>query len=402
VRRWTAAQALLVAGTASTIVVDGLDIQLLGNAIPSLMKEWTLPRGAFSTALAMSPLGMLVGGALGGWLGDRIGRRTALLASVLTFGALTAITAAASSVGALGALRFLAGLGLGGALPNAAALVAEYVSARQRPLAVTLTIVCVPLGGMLAAFLAARVIPAHGWRALFILGGVVPVLLGALLFRALPESPDYLAGRRGPSRGEIRGLFVPWLRRDTLALFGAFFFCLLANYLGFLLLVPTLTGAGFSQPAASGLLGWWNIGGVAGAVAGAVLIQRVGSRATMLAGSAIAVASAMVLSSSPLDPQNTPMLLAMCILLGGTLNAVQTTMYALAVNVYPTEVRATGIGTSLAVGRIGNVLAPYVGNFALDRGGVPAYFWSFAVAMMLVFVSLAVVRRHILSHGEPR
>jgi AAHS family 4-hydroxybenzoate transporter-like MFS transporter len=96
------------------------------------------------------------------------------------------------------------------------------------------------------------------------------------------------------------------------------------------------------------------------------------------------------------------MLLAMCILLGGTLNAVQTTMYALAVNVYPTEVRATGIGTSLAVGRIGNVLAPYVGNFALDRGGVPAYFWSFAVAMMLVFVSLAVVRRHILSHGEPR
>jgi AAHS family 4-hydroxybenzoate transporter-like MFS transporter len=393
--RWTAYQAVLVAGTALAIVVDGLDIQLLGNAIPSLMKEWTLPRGAFSSALAMSPLGMLVGGAFGGWLGDRIGRRTALLASVLTFGALTAITASASSVGALGVLRFLAGLGLGGALPNAAALASEYVSVRQRPLAVTLTIVCVPLGGMVAAFLAARVIPAYGWRALFIVGGLVPVLLGAILFRVLPESPGYVAGRRDPSRGRLAGLFMPSLRRDTLALFGAFFFCLLANYLGFLLLVPTLTGAGFTQPAASDLLGWWNIGGVAGALTGAVVLQRLGSRLTMLGLSAVAVASAIILSWMRLDPQNTSMLLTMCILLGGTLNAVQTTMYALAVNVYPTEIRGTGLGTCLAVGRVGNVLAAYVGNFALDRGGVPAYFWAFAIAMVVVFVALAAVRRHI-------
>jgi hypothetical protein len=89
----------------------------------------------------------------------------------------------------------------------------------------------------------------------------------------------------------------------------------------------------------------------------------------MLGLSAVAVASAIILSWMRLDPQNTSMLLTMCILLGGTLNAVQTTMYALAVNVYPTEIRGTGLGTCLAVGRVGNVLAAYVGNFALDRGG---------------------------------
>jgi len=393
--RWTRHQAWLVAGTALTIVVDGLDIQLLGNAIPSLMREWSLPRSAFSTALAMSPLGMMIGGALGGWWGDRIGRRSALLSSVLTFGALTAVTATADSAAALGALRFIAGLGLGGALPNAAALASEYVPPRQRPLAVTLTIVCVPLGGMLAAFLSARVIPAYGWRALFLVGGFVPFLLGAILFRVLPESPRFLADRSERPRGVLRDLFAPALRRDTLALFGAFFFCLLANYVGFLLLVPTLTGAGFTQPAASGVLGWWNVGGVAGALVGALSIQRVGSKVTMLGLSAVAVASAGILASMRLDPQNTTMLLAVCIVLGGTLNAVQTTMYALAVHVYPTEIRGTGIGTAVAVGRIGNVLAAYVGNFALDRGGAPAYFSTFAVAMILVFISLAIVRRHI-------
>jgi AAHS family 4-hydroxybenzoate transporter-like MFS transporter len=115
----------------------------------------------------------------------------------------------------------------------------------------------------------------------------------------------------------------------------------------------------------------------------------------MLGLSAVAVASAIILSWMRLDPQNTSMLLTMCILLGGTLNAVQTTMYALAVNVYPTEIRGTGLGTCLAVGRVGNVLAAYVGNFALDRGGVPAYFWAFAIAMVVVFVALAAVRRHI-------
>ena len=192
----------------------------------------------------------------------------------------------------------------------------------------------------------------------------------------------------------MRDLFVPDFRRDTLGLFGSFFFCLLVNYVGILLLVATLTGAGFSQPAASNALGWWNIGGVAGAIVGALIIQRFGSRLTMLGLSALAIASAFIVAAMPLDPQSMSLLL-MLIVLGGTLNAVQTTMYALAANVYPTEIRGTGIGTAVAVGRIGNVLAAYTGNFALDLGGPPAYFSSFAIGMVAVFISLAVIRRHI-------
>jgi AAHS family 4-hydroxybenzoate transporter-like MFS transporter len=258
------------------------------------------------------------------------------------------------------------------------------------------------------------------------LGGVIPVVLAVILFKILPESPRYMASRRdrwpeligmlrklghnvasdatfvdgagakpAKSKSSMADLFVPEFRRDTLGLFGSFFFCLMVNYIGILLLVATLTGTGFTQPDASNALFWWNNGGVVGALLGAVIIQRLGSRIAMLGLSAIAIASAFVVAGMQLNPANAFALLLMFIVLGGTLNAVQTTMYALAANVYPTEIRGTGIGTAVAVGRIGNVLASYVGNFAINIGGPAAYFSTFGIGMILVFVSLAVIRRHI-------
>ena len=423
---WSGYQKLLIFGTALAIILDGIDNQLLGNAIPSMMTDWSLPRGAFTTALAAGPLGMMFGGMLGGMLGDRVGRRTALLSSVTAFAALTLAIATVNSVPMLTLLRFIAGLGLGGAMPNAAALASEYVPRRQRAFAVTLTIVCIPLGGALAAQLSAVVLPTYGWRPLFVLGGIIPIVLAVVLFRILPESPRYLASHpnRWPelvamlrkaghtvpadasfvetgtgkavakSRAPIRDLFASDFRLDTIGLFGAFFFCLLANYIGILLIPVMLTGAGFAQAFASNALGAWNYGGVAGAIMGALIIQRLGSRITMLSLSGIAIASAFVMAAIPPDPQRSFQLIVLFVILGGSLNAVQTTMYALAANVYPTEIRGTGIGTAVAGGRIGNVLASYVGMSALDRG-TGAYFMTFAVTMIIVFASLALVRRHI-------
>src|SRR5262252_2843347 len=194
--RWTTYQKLLILATALTIVLDGVDNQLLGNAIPSLMKEWSLGRGAFSAVLALGPLGMMFGGELGGMLGDRIGRRAALLSSVISFAVLTLAVSLVNGLFLLGVCRFLAGFGLGGAMPNAAALSSEYVPRRQRPFAVTLTIVCIPLGGTLAAVLSANVLPTYGWRMLFVVGGVIPIVLGLILLKCLPESPQYLASRK--------------------------------------------------------------------------------------------------------------------------------------------------------------------------------------------------------------
>ena len=199
--RWTGYQKLLIGGTAFAVILDGMDNQLLGNVIPALMREWSLPRSAFTTVVAVGPFGMMIGGALGGMLGDRIGRRIALLASVLAFALPTLAIATVDGLVMLGVLRFVAGLGLGGAMPNAAALASEYVPTRQRPFAVTLTIVCIPLGGTLAALLAGRILPQYGWRALFVAGGVIPlmrrrrVVQAAARVAAVPgDAPRTVAG----------------------------------------------------------------------------------------------------------------------------------------------------------------------------------------------------------------
>jgi AAHS family 4-hydroxybenzoate transporter-like MFS transporter len=421
---WSRYQKLLVFATAMTIILDGLDNQLLGAALPALMREWGLPRPAFVPVQTSGMVGMMVGGAVGGLVGDRFGRRIALLGSVVSFGVLTILVSFAGGVAMLTVLRFFAGLGLGGAMPNAAALSSEYVPRRQRPFAVTLTIVCIPLGGSLAGFVGAQVLPRFGWRGLFFVGGILPLIMAAILLKVLPESPRYLARlperwpqlrtllrrlghdvpdetvfvdatEKAVTRASARELLVPEYRRDTLALCASFFFCLLSVYVGVNWVPSMLVGAGFDVGTASYGLTAFNLGGVVGAILGAVVIMRLGSRLTMLVMAAGAIAGAVVLALMPIGTQSAGAVLAMLAWTGGLINAVQTTMYALAAHVYPTAVRATGVGTAVAFGRIGGVLSPSVGSWALESGGSSRYFGLIAATMVMAFVALSAIRRHI-------
>lgn len=262
---FTAMQRVAVLLAAFAIVLDGFDSQLIGFAIPVLIKEWGITRDAFAPAVAAGLFGMGVGSACAGLFADRFGRRWAIIGSVFVFGAATCAIGFAPNVATIAALRFVAGLGIGGALPTATTMTAEYTPARRRTMMVTATIVCVPAGGMLAGLFAHEVLPAYGWRGLFWLGGALPLALGLLLVRALPESPRYLArnparwrelgallarmGRpvadgtaftdlaearahEGQRRG-VRALFSAAYARDTIALWCAFCMCLLAVYSAF-------------------------------------------------------------------------------------------------------------------------------------------------------------------------
>src|ERR1041384_4651314 len=157
-------QKLLVFATALTIILDGFDNQVMGGAIPALMREWHKTRPEFALVLTAGMVGMMVGGAIGGVLGDKIGRRAALLGSVFTFGILTVGVAFANDITTLVVLRFLAGLGLGGAMPTATAISSEYVPRRRRPVAVTLTVICVPLGGAFAGWIGGYILDRKSTR----------------------------------------------------------------------------------------------------------------------------------------------------------------------------------------------------------------------------------------------
>jgi AAHS family 4-hydroxybenzoate transporter-like MFS transporter len=430
--RWTGYQQWLVFLTAVTIIFDGFDNQLLGVALPTIMREWSVTRGAFAPVVSLGYLGMMIGGTLAGYAGDRIGRRNALLGCLALFGTATVVIAIVDDVSTLGILRLIAGVGLGGAMPNAAALAAEYVPLRQRPFAVTLTIVCVPLGATLAGFAAIAALPNIGWRGLFLIGGATPIA-GAIVLRWLmPESPRYLVRHLSRSRElaallrrmghdvpdqatfvrpadstvrqpSLMSIFGRELRVDTLALWAAFFSCLFAVYLGFAWLPTILTGAGLPSTVASSGLTAFNLGGVVGALVGGKLLTRFGSRIIMVGMTAGAVVCALVMSRMSITGQSAVLpILVMLTLTGGLINAVQTTMFALAAHVYPTAIRAGGVGTVVAFGRLGAILVGYAGPWALEYRGSESFFWLMAAALVVTCLALATVRRHVPGESRTR
>jgi AAHS family 4-hydroxybenzoate transporter-like MFS transporter len=416
-------QKLLVFATAMTIILDGFDNQVMGGAIPVLMREWHKTRADFGYVLTAGMVGMMVGGAIGGYLGDKIGRRNALLGSVITFGCLTIGVAFANDVTTLIVLRFLAGLGLGGAMPTATAISSEYVPRRKRPVAVTLTVICVPLGGAFAGLIGGYILPLYGWRVLFGVGGALPLLLAAFLFKVLPESPRYLASlqarwgelrtllgklghhvdadavfvdshEKATRKASVAELFIPEFRADTIALLACFLFCFFGAYMGTNWVPSMLDRAKFDVGTASyGLLAW-NLGVLVFALIAAFIIPRIGSRITMLVLAGGSVAGCATLAMMNITPSEVIPVFIMLGVTGGLVNATQTTMYALAANVYPTSIRGTGVGTTVAFGRIGGVLSPIIGAPVLDRGTQP-YFFAIAGTMTVTFMALAAVKRHV-------
>ncbi len=427
---WSTYQKLLTALAALAVIFDGFDIQILGFAIPSLMRDWHAGRSEFGPVLAVGLAGMVLGGPLAGYCGDRLGRRTTLIACVVVFGLATLATAFVREFLGLSVLRLITGIGTGGALPNVSALTAEFAPLRRRSTAVKLTLVCVPLGGMLGGALAAWVLPRLGWRGLYAIGGALPLLFAIVLWAALPESPRFLARqpaqwsqlarlltrightipagaafedrseRETVNRASLRNLFGPGLARETTGLWIAFFFCLGSIYLIFGWLPTMLTARGLDLATATSALAVYNFGGVLGILVWSVLVPILGSRGPLLSGALACAGSALALLIIPIQAHGHHTLLIVCIGINGLLaNAVQVSLYALAAHVYPTTIRATGVAYSGTIGRAGGLLSSLFGSSVI-QAGAGTYWQTLAIAMLCAFGGLACVRNHYPALGK--
>ncbi len=424
---WSGFQKSVLLLAALAVILDGLDNQLLGFAIPALIADWGVTPADFAPVVALSLVAMSIGTALAGFFGDSYGRRPTLIVCVATFGFATGAIAFVDDFSSLFALRLIAALGLGGAMPNATALLAEYTPLQRRSLAVTLGIVGVPVGGLLGGLIAAGVLPVYGWRALFLIGGILPLIVAAIMVFRLPESPSYLvrqphkrlqlvqvlrrcglqvaddaqfasATTGAAVRQPFLTLFQGPLLRDTLVLWLAFFSCLLCVYAVFNWAPTMLVGAGFDLAVASSGLAGFNLGGIAGALTGAWFMDRYGSRPTLITGAAGGAVVAVLMAIWGFDASagSSPVLVVLAMaLLGASINGVQVMLFALAAGVYPASNRATGVGVALAVGRVGAVASSYAGATVLGYGA-DAYFAWLAGAMLVVVVAVVLLKRHII------
>lgn len=398
---WSLSQKGLLALAALAFCVDGLANQSLGLALPALIHSWGIPREAFAPLAAVGLMGVAVGATGGGLLGDVVGRRRGLIGSLFLFGLTTALAASADGLPFLMVSRLLSGVGIGAAIPNGAALVFEFTPPRHRNLAIGIAMTFIAVGGIVAGLLGSWLLPQYGWRALFLVCGLLPVLLALILLFSLPESPDFqplpvrdhLERASQPTR---RGaVFGRGMRVQTLALWTGFFFCLLASYTFFSWVPTLLMGLGFDLAVTSVAMAAFNSGGMTGSVVSGCLINRVGSKPiSMLLGIA-AVVDAVALGLVPPGLRHEGMALCMLFAEGCAIGGLHNALYTLAAHIYPASARATGVGAAAGIGRIGAVLSSFTGALSLKFAGPAGYFILVAVAAALCLVSLMMIRDHI-------
>lgn len=393
----SAFQKWIMALVAASVVMDGFDVQAMGFVAPAIVRDWGVSKALLGPVFGAGLVGMLVGSLVLSMLADRFGRRPVLIGSTLFFAVCMLCTAAAQDVPQLLVARLVTGIGLGGVMANAIALVVEF-SPQRRRVTLMMWVSCgFTAGAVLGGLVSALLLPIGGWRSVFIVGGVVPLVIAGLMLRHLPESMQFLVLRRrklqpvvdclariapdlDPGRDPqfvvheaatagvpLQALFRDGRTLPTLLLWGINFMNLLdlfflANWL------PTLiVDAGQSQAAAVFVGTLLQVGGVVGTVAMGPLIDRFGFFKVLVPSFALAV-----LAIAAMGQPGLPMaLLLAAVALGGfCVVGGQPAVNALAATIYPTASRATGVGWSLGIGRAGSIAGPVL------AGQLIAWHWS--------------------------
>lgn len=408
---------------------DGYDISALSFAAPELVRQWGVPSGEFKIAFSASLFGVLFGAPLLGYIGDRFGRRVAILLGSVIFGACTLAMVWATNLEQMAALRFLTGIGIGGLMPNTISLNSEMAPRRWRATLVVLMFTGITLGSGMPGPVAGWLVPVYGWEILFVIGGVVPLAIAVLLFFALPESVKFLARRpdrqkqllkiarrmrpdltlpddtrfvpgtsdaapataTAPQRGGFLGLgqiFSGSLAFITPLLWVCFATTLMANYFlnSWLPLIFESNGITPKQAAIASTL--YHFGGTLGGIAVSVLLNRFGFAAIAVLFGLAAPAIAAI----GMDGLSTTALTYISGFAGLAVLGAQFGNNACSGLIYPTEARSQGVGWALGIGRIGSIVGPYVGGVlvAMNMPMQELFLWASLPMVIGLFAAILV------------
>ncbi len=351
-------------------VIEGIDLQSMGLAAAKIGKEFALSRPELSAVLAASPIGLFFGSFIGGRLADIRGRKAALIASMIVFGLLQLTTVWASGVGALIAIRFVCGLGLGGALPNLIALTSEASGRKNSILNVVITAAGMPTGGGMASYIMYQAGPAADWRLIFYVGGLAPLALALLMLMLLPESQLFkdakaAAAAAGEKIKTFKVLFGGGRWAATSTLWISFFFTTVVTYLLLNWLPILMQDKGFSSSDAFIIQILFNAGAAIGSILMGWLMEKRPSRTVLLLCYVGLAASLVGLAKVGGDVTVAATVIA---IVGTFLLGAQYILYGLSPSYYPDAARGTGTGAAVAVGRLGSAMGPTLAGILMASG----------------------------------
>jgi AAHS family 4-hydroxybenzoate transporter-like MFS transporter len=400
-------------------VLDGFDTQTIGMLVPAIAKELGIPIKAFGPVFSAGLVGMLLGAVVLGPLADRFGRKTMIVLSSLLFGSLSFATAYATSFDELLVFRFFTGIGLGGALPNALSLAAEYAPKKYARTTVATLMCGMPLGAVLGGVVSSILLPLHGWHSVFIVGGILPVVVALFALGFMPESARFLIARSGNSarlHGIMRRiapdlpstqtylsppqqssavpvgeLFQNGRWRDTVMLWIPYFMNLVVLYFIVSWMPAVLIGSRHAASVGIASITLFSLGGVFGCLAQGPLMNRFGARTVLLSELTSFAALALILANWS---ESYLVVVIVSTLMGVVVQGAQAGFNVLATEIYPTHMRATGVGFAVGIGRIGSICGPLAGGLMLAMQlDVKHIFLASIVPALIAAIAVALNRR---------
>jgi len=399
------------------VLLDGFDTAAIGFIAPSLLAEWGIAKPALAPVLSAALFGLACGALASGPLSDRLGRRSMLLGSVLLFGAACLGSAFSASIEQLTVLRFITGVGLGAAMPNAVTMMGEYCPDSRRATIINLMFCGFPLGAAFGGFLAAWMIPHFGWRSVLILGGIAPLVLLVLLMISMPESVRYMVANNLPAariRAALarvssaaaqaesftmtetapqtggKGAAVVLSRAyivGSVMLWVTYFMGLVIFYASINWMPILLKDAGLTPKSATLISALFPLGGV-GAVLCGVLMDRFNANRIIAACYALTAVSVYLIGQAA---GNVGALVLIVFVAGVLMNTAQSSMPALAAAFYPTQGRGTGVAWMLGIGRFGGIAGSFlVAELTRRHFTFAGIFATIAVAGIIACIALLI------------